>query len=295
VLLVKGTEYPEHVTEYGVHWNFFLTLAVLPVVEVIFHPIIKYMPISLLGLWIAVLHQFALSSMGLETFLLNAPRSNIIYANKEGFISLLGYLSLHIMGLSLGTIILPTSPSFFRKQQRILFEGGNSQSLPKLDPSAPRQNAKTTIELFSYAVVWWTLLAIVRRGLQVSRRMANLPYILWIVAFNTSFILAFYLLDMIFFPTRISKLKDPSDPSGKRILQEDPTTSTPKSAPTLLEAINKNGLVIFLLANVATGLVNLSIQTMYTPKAKAMLILIGYSFGTCMFAWIFCNRRIWTM
>lgn len=75
---------------------------------------------------------------------------------------------------------------------------------------------------------------------------ANLPYILWIVAFNTSFILAFYLLDMIFFPTRISKLKDPSDPSGKRILQEDPTTSTPKSAPALLEAINKNGLVIFL-------------------------------------------------
>jgi hypothetical protein len=79
------------------------------------------------------------------------------------------------MGLSLGTIILPTSPSFFRKQQRILFEGGNSQSLPKLDPSAPRQNAKTTIELFSYAVVWWTLLAIVRRGLQVSRRMVCLP------------------------------------------------------------------------------------------------------------------------
>lgn len=78
---------------------------------------------------------------------------------------------------------------------------------------------------------------------------ANLPYILWIVAFNTSFILAFYLLDIIFFPTRISRLKDPSDPSGKSILQEDPTTSTPKSAPALLEAINKNGLVIFLLVS----------------------------------------------
>ncbi|KAI9567728.1 GWT1-domain-containing protein [Boletus coccyginus] len=295
VLLVKGTEYPEHVTEYGVHWNFFLTLAILPVAEVALHPIIKYMPISLLGLWIAVLHQFALSFVGLEAFLLDAPRSNVIYANKEGLVSLLGYLSLHIMGLSLGTIILPPSPSFFRKQQRILFDGGHSQSLTNLDPSAPRQNAKTTIELLSYALVWWTLLALVRRGLQVSRRMANLPYILWIVAFNTSFVLAFYLLDMIFFPTRISKLKDPSDPSGKRILQEDPTTSTPKSAPALLEAINKNGLVVFLVANVATGVINLSFRTMYTPNATAMMILIGYSFGTCMFAWIFRNRRIWTM
>ena len=85
-----------------------------------------------------------------------------------------GYLSLHIMGLSLGTIILPPSPSFFRKQQRILSEGDHSQSLTKLDPSAPRQNAKTTIELFSYALMWWTLLTLVRRGLQVSRRMVGL-------------------------------------------------------------------------------------------------------------------------
>ena len=173
------------------------------------------------------------------------------------------------MGLSLGTIILPPSPSFFRKQQRILFEGGDPRRLTKLGPSAPRQNAKTTIELFSYTVVWWTLLALIRQGLQVSRRMvglpvsqcamqdyshlssiqANLSYILWIVAFNTSFILAFYLIDMVFFPTRVSKLKDPSDPSGKRILQEDPTTSTPKSAPALLEALNRNGLVIFLVVS----------------------------------------------
>ncbi|KAF8128591.1 GWT1-domain-containing protein [Boletus edulis] len=293
VLLVKGTEYPEHVTEYGVHWNFFLTLSILPVAEVALHPVIKYVPISLLGLWIACINSHC-RLWGWKAFLLKAPRSNIIHANKEGLISLLGYLSLHIMGLSLGTIILPPSPSFFRKQQRILLEGGNSEHLTKLDPSVPRQNAKTTIELFSYALVWWTLLALVQHGLQVSRRMANLPYTLWIVAYNTSFILAFYLLDMIFFPTRISKLRDPSDPSGKRILQEDPMTSTPKLAPPLLEAINKNGLVIFLVANVATGLVNLSIQTMYTPNAKAMFILNAYSFGICLFAWIFRNRRIWT-
>ncbi|KAG9308307.1 GWT1-domain-containing protein [Chiua virens] len=275
VLLVKGTEYP-------------------PVAEVVLHPIIKYMPISLLGLWIGVLHQLALSFLGLESFLLHAPRSNIISANKEGLISLLGYLSLHVMGLSLGTIILPPSPSFFRKQQLSLFEG-NVQRLAKLDPSAPRQNAKTTIELFSYALVWWFFLALIRHGLQVSRRMANLPYILWVVAYNTSFILAFYLLEMTFFPTRISKLKDPSDPSGKRILQEDPTTSTPKSAPALLEAVNKNGLVVFLAANVATGLINVSIQTMYTPNVQAMCILLGYSFGTCLFAWIFRKRRIWAI
>ncbi|KAF9238094.1 GWT1-domain-containing protein [Melanogaster broomeanus] len=311
VLLVKGTEYPEHVTEYGVHWNFFLTLAILPIAEVALHPIIKYMPIALLGLWIGALQEFALSIGGFKEFLLDAPRSNIIYANKEGLISLSGKTSaqpafptrtheLRLLLHSYDGIISrhdnpPTQSILFPQTANLFLEGEKDEHRIKLNPSAPRQNAKTLAELSSYASIWWVLLALVRRGLDVSRRMANLPYVLWIVAFNTSFILGYYLLDMLFFPTRILKIKDPSEPSGKRILQEDPMTPMTKSAPALLEALNHNGLVIFLAANVATGLVNLSIATMYVSNGKAMLILTGYSFGVSVFAWIFRNRRIWKM
>ncbi|KAG2138382.1 GWT1-domain-containing protein [Suillus clintonianus] len=293
VVLVKGTEYPEHVTEYGVHWNFFVTLALLPIIEVLLHPIILHIPVGLLGLWIGVLHQFALSSGGMKDFILNAPRSNIIYANKEGLLSLLGYVSIHILGLSLGTVMLPPSPSFFRKQQQQLLDGPSSHRPSKLDPSAPRQNAKIVIELLSYSVVWWMLLAFVRLGLEVSRRMANISYVLWVAAYNTSFILGYILLDMVFFPTRTSKIRDPTDPSGKRLLIEEKGSTS--SAPALLEAINKNAFILFLLSNVATGLINLNIQTMFVGNMKAMGILCAYSLGMCVFAWLCRRKRLWKM
>lgn len=287
LMAVKGADYPEHVTEYGVHWNFFMTLSLLPVFEVLTHCLILHMPVALLGLWIGVVQQCLLSFAGFGDVLLNAPRSNIVFANKEGLISLLGYLSIHTIGLSIGTTILPPRPSFFRKNIALLDDGRRTG----IDLVAPRQATKIVAELFSYTFIWWGLFAFVRLKLDVSRRMVNLPYILWVSAFNTSFILGYFLLDMFFFPTRISCVKDSSDPTGKRFVLEECFAGN--RAPPLLEAINKNSLIIFLIANVATGLINLSIKTMYTSSGKAMLILGGYAYGLCAFAWFFRSRRLW--
>jgi glucosaminylphosphatidylinositol acyltransferase len=95
-------------------------------------------------------------------------------------------------------------------------------------------------------------------------RQANLSYILWVAAFNTTSILIYLVLEIV--------LK----------------TST----PPLLEAINKNGLIIFLLANVATGIINLAIPTVHTPDLIAFAILSVYTFSLSLFAWSFRNVRL---
>ena len=118
---------------------------------------------------------------GLGDYLLFAPRYSPISANKERIISeslpgknrkcqysnlnsqlfFPGYLVIRLLGLSLGTIILPPFPSFFPHQQKMLISkrrnsdpavAGNSVDL---EITAPRQTEKTATELCSFAIIWW--------------------------------------------------------------------------------------------------------------------------------------------
>ncbi|KAI0797327.1 GWT1-domain-containing protein [Irpex lacteus] len=322
-LSVKGTDYPEHQTEYGVHWNFFFTLGLMPIFQIFLHPLIVYLPISLLGILLAISHQIALASGGLMDYVMNAPRLDIISANKEGLISLTaGYISIHLIGLSTGTIVLPPSPGFFRRLQHELQNNQGPASVvnePNSDSESDndtpsrrrprirfrRENDKTATELCSYAVVWWVVLGItlaIGVGGGVSRRVVNLPYVAWVCAFNTTIILGYLLLDLVFFPSPLSK--SVYSPTSKLKVQPDPVVlshgrrsprgpdDTATAAP-LLEAINRNGLVFFLLGNIVTGLVNLVLPTMFMSDWWAMVVLGTYGFVISAAAWFTKDKKIW--
>ncbi|KIP02797.1 hypothetical protein PHLGIDRAFT_111619 [Phlebiopsis gigantea 11061_1 CR5-6] len=303
-LSVKGTEYPEHETEYGTHWNFFITIGMVPILQVMLHPFMIYLPVSLLGVIVAVAHQISLSSMGLMDYVLHAPRTSLVSANKEGLVSVTGYLALHLLGLSTGTILLPSSPSYFRRMQHELRDDDTPSKRSRGRIQDRRENDKTATELFAYAVLWWAALGAVRLlgvGQGISRRVVNMPYILWVAAFNTSFLLGYLLLDLVFFSSPLSR--SVYSPTSKLKVQPDPvllgygrrdgrgSDGTP-GAPALLEAINRNGLVFFLLANVATGLINMTVSTMFMPDWWAMAILFCYTLAVCFAAWATRRRRL---
>lgn len=56
--------------------------------------------------------------------------------------------------------------------------------------------------------------------------------------------------------------------------------------------MNKNGLVVFLAANLLTGLVNVSMETMYASAWLSMGVLMLYSLGVSWVAWVLKGRRI---
>ena len=147
------------------------------------------------------------------SFVLHAPRTSLVSSNKEGLVSIVGalflhfwlathltqvsgYVALHLLGLSAGTVLLPSSPSYFRRMQSELrnpnlttYRANDHRSDSESDDDTPtrrprgriqhrRENDKTATELFSYAVLWWVALGAVSLsgvGGGISRRVVSDP------------------------------------------------------------------------------------------------------------------------
>jgi len=226
LIMVKGVDYAEHITEYGVHWNFFFTLGFLSPLLAIFEsvsPAASKMGISptfvytLLSLVTAVGYQAVLEMTGLKAFVLVGDRNKygLISQNKEGISSFAGYLSIFLAGMATGMYALPR----------------DTQS----------QRFGLLKKLTGWSLFWTVSFMITKErwgfDIAVSRRLANLPYILWVASFNTAQISAFYLVERgYFYGTEYSV-----------------------AVPKVLEAFNRNGLAIFLVVSYPCGFLDCEI------------------------------------
>ncbi|KAH0450017.1 hypothetical protein IEQ34_020709 [Dendrobium chrysotoxum] len=234
LIFTAGVDYQVHVGEYGVHWNFFFTLAAISLLTSIFHIHPKYC--GIFGLVILIAYQMSLK-YGLSNFLLSSERaSNIISQNKEG---LFRYWGMYLIGVHLGF--------------SIFFVNGASTK------AANKQHTRSSVWIL--CIIFWSLTVILDRYVErVSRRMCNLSYVTFVLALNLQVLSVLMLSDFV-----------------------------PVQRPLLLEEVfNQNLLGSFLLANVLTGLVNLSIDTLSASSIAAVSILVGYMLfliAAVSFAW----------
>jgi phosphatidylinositol glycan class W len=253
LIFVKSLDYHEHVTEYGVHWNFFMTLGLLPPFVCLLDFLTYQVPTVVLSLLITVGYELLLNFTNLSAYILVAPRTELISENKEGIFSFIGYLAIFLAGKSTGYYTLPSSislASFFRPQSRIKYfplKGNHSRYKTVLCLLAS--------SAFHSVLLWFSL-----QWLTASRRLANLPYVLWVTSYNTFFISLYVLVEALLFPSSYN-------------------IAYSNTVPESLEAVNSNGLAIFLLANIATGLINMNMKTLDATRVTTMTVLISYLFG----------------
>jgi len=98
-------------------------------------------------------------------------------------------------------------------------------------------------------------------GLLPSRKTANLPFILYSLVFTLQSLSLMIGIDSLIFPQ-------------------------PSVFMEVLTNQRNSQLILFIIANVLTGIINLSIKTLYTPDPIAFIIISMYMFGACFLSYM---------
>lgn len=230
LISTSSVNYQVHVGEYGVHWNFFFTLAAVAILTLLVdvHP--NYC--GILGSFILIGYQ-ALLLCGLNTYLLSEERKADIFSqNKEGIFSIFGYWGMYLIGVRIGSYI---------------FFGDDADAMLRT-----KKLARTRV--WALCLFFWSLTLLLDWYVEaISRRMCNMAYVSLNLASNLQVLAIVMLSDYV--------------PGCKSSAME--------------EAFSRNMLASFLLANVLTGLVNLSVDTLSASPISALVILFAYAFVLC--------------
>ncbi|KAK3428815.1 hypothetical protein EUGRSUZ_E00272 [Eucalyptus grandis] len=169
-----GVDYQVHVGEYGVHWNFFFTLAAVSLLTSLIN--ISPKNCGILGFSILIGYQSCLMQ-GLNSYLISSERgSSIISQNKEGIFSIFGYWGMYLVGVQLGNY---------------LFFGSETSATKKGTEWARRR-------VWIVALLFWLLTIILDRHVErVSRRMCNLAYVTLVLAQNFQVLAILMLSDYV--------------------------------------------------------------------------------------------------
>lgn len=232
--LVKVANYQEHVTEYGTHWNFFLTIALVPSVVAIldWSRIVvfgRYLGRQTFSLLFAGTYEVALHH-GLSNYVISAKRDSFLSHNREGLLSLFGYSVIFMLGFDVGQQMRSQSPK--------------SRIAVLLKCSALLYCLDRALHLML--------------NLEKSRRLLNLPYILFTASSSLAYVAALEA-SLLLLPV------------------------TPKSV--LVDVSTRHQLSMFLLANVAVGLLNFFTDTLSFGDVGALAVIVSYMYalylGSC--------------
>lgn len=288
-----AADYQNHASEYGLHWNFFLTLAALRLLGLLTAPLTAAgggAGAAAGGAALLAAHQWWLSAgrpAGILWVHSDERGPDLLSANKEGLASLTGYWALQLLGTAAGHACYaaaagaaaapaPPPPAGVRRSSRLstgstgspgASPGAGLRVRTRVPAGSAAQQSHAQLRLLAQlaagtAALWaayWAATAFVQ---PTSRRACNAAYVLWVLALNMQCVALFVGAD----------------------------TLLPGGQPHLLASVNASMLPVFLGANLLTGAVNLSVNTLAMPDAAAAVIVSSYTVLLCASAVLLYNR-----
>lgn len=242
---IKNINYQEHVSEYGVHMNFFIVLALVKLIGLSLSLIFNKAALDpLFGFLFICLHEVLLTKFDLSSYIqYDGHRETFLDKNKESLCTLLAYIGFY---LSCYNIIRFPYDTVERSADSL-----------KNKKDETDLNHKLMIRSLKYAAVYLALYVLSNLfSEQISRRNMNM-------AFTCLSLSIIYLATFLEYLWANLLIKYYSVRDTKLILQDSYTN---------------NGLIVFLFANILTGLVNLGTNTIEVADKNAVILLFTYSF-----------------
>ncbi|EDW17629.1 uncharacterized protein At4g17910 isoform X1 [Drosophila mojavensis] len=285
VVALLAIDYGQDEHEYGVHLNAFFTLGLTKLFGSIFgyfaHTDWQLLPIAFCVL---VCHQVALTFGGISEYVMDDDvlRTTFLSANREGIFSIPGFVALYLLSIYFGRWLFAKTVYSFKEM------------IGKLR------------SLLIIVIACWLLMAVSAYAVGISRVTCNLGYVIWMFAIMSTMLwLTMVIFNLIFEEANERKLDEPqslmdetqfneSENLEKGLLIPSKTVAIKSSGTQciIIESLNMNGLVYFLLANISTGCVNIFLKPKKRSDAASVLILHIYMFVVTFAVFQLYKRRI---
>jgi glucosaminylphosphatidylinositol acyltransferase len=251
--ILSSIGYRVEVSEYGQHWNAFVTFAAMPLLMSIVERIPSKRPwlVSLVCMLLITIPYNAWLLKHTEYFMHEEERRNIIEANREGIASVLGFFAIFLGG-------------------RIYAQRGALRD--NASWAAVLRDQTVALSLCVIAIVIDQGVAPQVMVQAFSRRICNTPYVMFCIGMNAFLTRLCIGLNRWFLPVLWSMQRRSS------------ISSSVAPLGFYTSQVNAHQLVYFVFSNIVTGLVNVFCDTHSFTDFASYFVQAGYVLGLGLIA-----------
>ncbi|XP_030384432.1 uncharacterized protein At4g17910 [Scaptodrosophila lebanonensis] len=264
-LIISLINYNQDEHEYGTHLNAFFMLGFTKLFGSLCTLAVRsdwqLLPLSL---GILFLQELGLQ-MGLSNFVMSesAGRENLLTANREGLSALPGCIGLYIFSI------------YFAKWYT------SKQTLSYVEMR------RKLCQMLIMSISSWCLVFVSAHVLGIARVTFSAGYNIWVFATCASLLLIYMLLYEL-------ALKPSNQEAQQQLIgdAEAPTKTQQIQLPMFVEALNMNGLLHFMLSNLLTGFVNMTLKPDERNRFESVLIMTIYMLSSSCVSFVLYRRGI---